>query len=368
MIPFIDLKAQYQAYKTEIDARVQGVLDRCDFIQGKDVKELEAYMSDYIGAHCVTAASGTDALLIPLLTKCLKPGDEIITSPFSFFATVEVIALLGYKPVFVDIDPETCTIDAAQIEKAITPKTKGIISVSLYGQCADLDAVNAVAQKHKIFHLEDAAQSLGAGYKNSKSCAVAEMSGTSLYPAKSLGAYGDAGLMFFKDKAHADEARIYMNHGQVVTYNHKYISINGRFDTLQAAIVMAKLPHYDEELAIRQEVADYYTSRLQGSSALLLKRASYTTRHVWAQYSLRVQKRSEFQQYLKDKGIPTAVHYPKALHLQDAAAYLGLKEGAFPIAEKMSTEIVSLPMHAFIDKDTRKLVMDVTCEALERIR
>lgn len=368
MIPFIDLKAQYQAYKTEIDARVAGVLERCDFIQGKDLKELEAFMSEYIGAHCVSVSSGTDALTIPLLAKNVKAGDEIITTPFSFFATAEAIALLGAKPVFVDINPDTCTIDPAKIEAAVTPKTKGIISVSLYGQCADLDAIEAIAKKHKLFHLEDAAQSLGAGYKNRKSGAIAEMAGTSLYPAKSLGAYGDAGLMFFTDKALADEARIFMNHGQVATYNHKYISVNGRMDTLQAAIVMAKLPHYDKELAVRQEIADYYTERLKGSSAIVLKRADYTTRHVWAQFSIRVAKRAQFQEFLKEKGVPTAVHYPKGLHLQDALSYLGHKEGAFPTTEKISQEIVSLPMHAFMDKNTRTVIMDAVCEALEKFR
>ncbi|MGL5721946.1 MAG: DegT/DnrJ/EryC1/StrS family aminotransferase [Brevinema sp.] len=366
MIPFIDLKAQYQAYKKDIDARIAGVLERCDFIQGKDLKEMEAFMSDYTGVHCVSVASGTDALLIPLLLKNIKPGDEIITTPFSFFATAEVIAILGAKPVFVDINPNTCTIDPSLIEAAITPKTKGIISVSLYGQCADLDAVETIAKKHNLFHLEDAAQSLGAFYKDRKSCAIAEMAGTSLYPAKSLGCYGDAGLMFFKDADMAAEARIYMNHGQTATYNHKYVSINGRMDTIQAAVIMAKMPHYDKELSIRQEVADYYNSRLEGSAATVVERASYTSRHVWAQYSLKVQNRQAFQDFLKEKGVPTAVHYPRGMHLQPALAYLGYKEGAFPITEKISQEIVSLPMHAFMSVDTQKIIMDHVTEALER--
>lgn len=365
MIPFVDLKAQYQAYKDSINARIQNVLERSDFILGQDVHELEEKMAEYVGAYTVSASSGTDALLIPLMAQDLQPGDEIITTPFSFFATVEVILLLKLKPVFVDINSNTCNIDTSKIEAAITPRTKGIISVSLYGQTSDLDVINDIARKYNIFHMEDAAQSLGAVYKGQMSGSVAEMSATSLFPAKSLGAYGDAGLMFFRDKKFADECRIYMNHGQESRYNHKYVGINGRLDTLQAAVTLAKFEHYETELSKRQELADFYNQAFNGTSIRFVERSEFTDKHVWAQYSIKVKNRESFAAYLANKGIPTAVHYPKPLHLQPALGFLGLKEGAFPVAEQISKEIISLPMHAFISLETRNLIADNVIKALE---
>ncbi len=367
MIPFIDLQAQYQAYKKEIDTRIEGVLSRNDYIMGKDVKELEEWMSNYTGTYAVALSSGTDALMIPLYAMDLKEGDEIITTPFTFFATAEVISFLKLKPVFVDIDPETCNIDINKIEGAITPKTKGIISVSLFGQTTDLDRIDGIAKKHNIFHIEDAAQSFGAIYKGRKSCGVAEVSTTSFFPAKPLGTYGDGGMMYFKNKDFADKCASIVNQGQSVRYEHQYIGVNARFDTFKAAILLAKLGHYDDELARRNEIATNYAKAFAGSKAIPLKIEEFTDRHAWAQYTLKVEQRDKVRDLLQEKGIPTAIHYPKPLHRQPALAYLGLKEGAYPIAEDMSTKVFSLPMHAFMDNDTQNIIIDGVLDVLNNI-
>ncbi|MGL5956663.1 MAG: DegT/DnrJ/EryC1/StrS family aminotransferase [Brevinema sp.] len=355
MIPFIDLQAQYQAYKKEIDERIQNVLTRNDFIMGKDVKELEEWMSEYTGTHAVAISSGTDALMIPLYAMDLKEGDEIITTPFTFFATAEIISFLKLKPVFVDIDPETCNIDLSKIEEAITPRTKGIISVSLYGQTPDLDKINEIAKKHRLFHLEDAAQSFGAIYKGKKSCSIAEISATSFFPAKPLGTYGDGGMMFFKDEDFSKKCASILNQGQSVRYSHQYVGVNARFDTIKAAVLMAKLPHYEEELQKREQLAEKYTKAFQGTVIKPLKRETFTDRHVWAQYTVVVEQRDKIQQLLQEKGIPTAIHYPKPLHMQPALEYLGIKE--IPVAEKMSQYVLSLPMHPFLAEETHDFII-----------
>lgn len=365
MIPFIDLQAQYQAYQSEINERISNLLKRNDFIMGQDVRELEEWMSAYTGTHAIAISSGTDALMIPLYAMDLQEGDEIITTPFTFFATAEVIAFLKLKPVFVDIDPDTCNMDISQIEAVITPRTKGIISVSLFGQTPDLDTINAIAQKHGIFHIEDAAQSFGAIYKGKKSCSVAPISSTSFFPAKPLGTYGDGGMMFFHDEVFAKKCTSILNQGQSIRYEHQYVGVNARFDTFKAAVLMAKLGHYEEELQKREEIATEYTKHFTSPQAVPLKRESFTDRHVWAQYTLKVTKRDEVKVKLEQKGIPTAIHYPRPLHLQPALSYLGLKEGAFPVAENMSQHVLSLPIHPFLSSDAQKTVIEGVLDAIQ---
>lgn len=367
MIPFIDLQAQYQAYKKEIDERIQGVLQRNDFIMGKDVKELEEWMSTYTNTYAVALSSGTDALMIPLYAMDLKEGDEIITTPFTFFATAEVISFLKLTPIFVDIDPDTCNIDVNKIETAITSKTKGIISVSLFGQTSDLDRINDIAKKHNIFHMEDAAQSFGAIYKGRKSCGIAEISTTSFFPAKSLGTYGDGGMMYFQDKDFATKCASIVNQGQSVRYEHQYIGVNARFDTLKAAVLMAKLEHYEDELQRRNELACNYAKAFEGTKVIPLKIESFTDRHVWAQYTLKVEQRDKVRELLQEKGIPTAIHYPKPLHKQPALSYLGLGDGTAPIAEEMVEKVFSLPMHAFLSDDTQEIIIEGVLDVLNTI-
>lgn len=357
-IPFIDLEAQYQAYKESIDLRIAEVLRRHDFIMGQDVRELELWMSNYTDTHALAVSSGTDALMIALYAMDLNPGDEIITTPFTFFATAEVIAFLGLRPVFVDIDKDTCNIDVTKIEAAITAKTKGIISVSLFGQTSDLDAIEAIARKHKIFHIEDGAQSFGAIYRGKKSCSVTDMSITSFFPSKPLGTYGDGGMIFLKDKDFALKCQSILNQGQIKRYDHKYVGVNARFDTIKAAILMAKLPHYESELEKREYIASRYHIGFKGYPIQILKRKKFTNRHVWAQYTIRIEDRDTVQLALEKKGIPTTVHYPKALHLQEAFAYLGLSEGTFPIAENMMQSVLSIPICPFLSESTQDYIIE----------
>ena len=367
MIPFIDLQAQYQAYKTDIDERISNVLKRNDFIMGKDVKELEEWMSNYTNTHAVAVSSGTDALMIPLYTMNLEEGDEIITTPFTFFATAEVISFLKLKPVFIDIDPDTCNMDISKIEQAITPRTKGIISVSLFGQTPDLDKINEIAKKHNIFHMEDAAQSFGTIYNGKKSGGVAEISTTSFFPAKPLGTFGDGGMMFFKDADFAAKCSSILNQGQVERYQHQYVGVNARFDTIKAAVLMAKLPYYDQELQRREEIALEYSQHFISSKAIPLKREKFTDRHVWAQYTLKIEQRDKVKSLLQERGVPTAIHYPKPLHLQSALAYLGLKKGSFPVAVDMSEKVLSLPMHPFMSNDTQNSIIGHVIDVLELV-
>ena len=367
MIPFIDLQAQYQAYKTEIDERISNVLKRNDFVMGKDVKELEEWMSNFTGTHALAVSSGTDALMIPLYAMDLKEGDEIITTPFTFFATAEIVSFLKLKPVFVDIDSDTCNIDISKIEQAITPRTKGIISVSLFGQTPDLDKINEIAKKHNIFHLEDAAQSFGAIYKGKKSGGVAEISSTSFFPAKPLGTYGDGGMMFFKDADFAAKCASILNQGQSERYSHQYVGVNARFDTMKAAVLMAKLPHYEQELQRREEIALGYSNAFTSPKAIPLKRETFTDRHAWAQYTLKVEKRDQVKELLQEKGVPTAIHYARPLHLQPALAYLGLKEGSLPVAEDMSNKVLSLPIHPFMSDDTHNIIIEHVNDVLKLV-
>lgn len=343
-IEFIDLKAQYANLKESIDARIQRVLDHGQYIMGPEVRELEESLETYTGAkHCVTVASGTEALLISLMALGVKPGDEIITTPFTFVATAEVIALLGALPVFVDVEPDTCNIDASLIEAAITPKTKAIMPVSLYGQVADMDEINAIAARHgNIPVIEDAAQSFGASYKNKKSCNLSSIGCTSFFPSKPLGCYGDGGAIFTNDDGLALAMREIRVHGQEKRYHHTRIGVGGRMDTLQCAIVLAKLGRFEWEVAQRIRIGKRYNDLFAGKIQTVAQRPDRAG--VYGQYTVLVDGRERLQQKLKEAGIPTAVHYPIPLHLQSAYADCGKHTGDFPVAEALSGRVMSLPM------------------------
>lgn len=339
-IDFANLNRQYLRYKDEIDQAVQKVIDSSSFIMGEDVQALENELSAYTGAkHAITCSSGTDALLLAMMALDIKPGDEVITTPFSFIATAETIAFLGAVPVFVDIEEESYNIDAKKIEEKITPRTKAIIPVSLYGQPSDMDEINAIATKYGLKVIEDAAQSFGATYKGKKSCNLSDIGCTSFFPAKPLGCFGDGGALFTNDDFLAEKIRSLRVHGQTKRYHHKYIGMGGRMDTIQAAVLRVKLKHYEDDLKRRQEVAKRYAEKL-GVKDIKGDRTS-----AWAQFSIEVRDREKVQASLKEKGIPTAVHYPKPLHLQECFKYLGYEKGSFPVAEQVSEDIMSLPMN-----------------------
>src|SRR6185436_10746314 len=321
---FTDLKTQYKALKRDIDARIQRVLAHGQYILGPEVRELEEKLAAYTGSrHCVTVASGTEALLIALMALDIKPGDEMITTPFTFVATGEMIVLLGAKPVFVDVEEDTANIDASKIASAITPRTRAIMPVSLYGQAADMDEINALAAKHGLPVIEDAAQSFGATYKGRKSGNLSTIGATSFFPSKPLGCYGDGGALFTNDDALATAMREIRHHGQSGRYVHTRIGVGGRMDSLQCAVVLAKLGRFDWELERRIALAKRYDKLLDRFHPIRV-RPDRTS--VFAQYTLRSAQRDRIQQVLKEKGIPTAVHYPQSLHQQPAyaAAYRGL--------------------------------------------
>ncbi len=340
---FTDLKAQYRALKREIDARMQRVLDHGQFILGPEVRELEEKLEAYTGAkHCVTVASGTEALLIALMALDVRPGDEVITTPFTFIATAEMIVLLGAKAVLVDVEEDTANIDARQIEVAITPRTRAVMPVSLYGQPADMDQINAIAARHRLAVIEDAAQSFGARYKGRPSCNLSTIGATSFFPSKPLGCYGDGGALFTSDDALAKAMREIRHHGQSGRYQHTRLGVGGRMDTLQCAVLLAKLGRFDWELERRIALAQRYDGLLARLRPIRVKPDRTS---VYAQYTIRSAERARIQDALKAKGIPTAVHYPLSLHQQPAysAAYPGL---SFPVAEKLAREVLSLPMSA----------------------
>ncbi|MBN2894364.1 MAG: DegT/DnrJ/EryC1/StrS family aminotransferase [Campylobacterales bacterium] len=357
-INFIDLQAQYRAYKEEIDREILEVCESAQFIGGPKIAQLEKSLAEYTdAAHAIACSSGTDALLLALMALEIKPGDEVITTPFTFIATAEVIAFLGAKSVFVDIEEKSYNIDSHKIEAAITERTKAIIPVSLYGQCADMDAINAIAAKHGLSVIEDACQSFGASYKGKKSCNLSTIGCTSFFPSKPLGCYGDGGAIFTNDDALAQKMRMLLNHGQNARYKHRYIGINGRLDAIQAAVLNVKLKHFDDELALRQKIAARYDDGLFTCNNVTTPYVKADRDSVYAQYSIRVQDRDNVAAALSARGIPTAVHYPMALHLQEAFAPLGYKAGDFPISEKISEEIMSLPMSPFLSHEDQEQII-----------
>ncbi|MCC6544989.1 MAG: DegT/DnrJ/EryC1/StrS family aminotransferase [Nitrospirae bacterium] len=355
---FIDLKRQYNKYKTDIDREIFEVLESTQFILGSKVSELEKQLAAYVGVRFgIGVSSGTDALLLALMAYGVKSGDEIICPPFTFIATAEVIALLGAKPVFVDIDEKTYNINPSLIEDKITDKTKGIIPVGLYGQVADMDTIYSIAQNRGLFVIEDGCQSFGATYKGRRSCGLPDVGVTSFFPSKPLGGYGDGGMVFTDNEDIAKKINSLHVHGEEKRYQHKYIGINGRLDAIQAAILLAKFKYLEEEIKLRQQKGAYYTDGLKDVVV-----APYIESHntsVYAQYSIMAgKKRDELTKYLNDNGVPTAIHYPKPLHLQEAFSYLDYSEGDFPVSEKTSKEILSLPMSPFITKDEQDYVIE----------
>jgi UDP-2-acetamido-2-deoxy-ribo-hexuluronate aminotransferase len=362
-INFIDLKAQYQAYKTEIDKEVLEVMASAQFIGGEKLNTLERDLATYTGAtHAIGCSSGTDALLLSLMALDIGVGDEVITTPFTFIATAEVIALLGAKSVFVDIDETTYNIDPTLIEAAITDKTKAILPVSLYGQCADMDAINAIAAQYDLPVIEDGCQSFGATYKGKKSCNLSTIGCTSFFPSKPLGAYGDGGAIFTSDDALAAKMRMLLNHGQNERYKHKLIGINGRLDAIQAAVLNVKLAHFDAEVTKRKEIGERYATLLK-ESRVITPAIAEGNQSVYAQYSIRTTEREVLSAHLQSKGIPVAVHYPMPLHLQEAFAHLGYQKGDFPLSERISDEIMSLPMSPYLTQEQQDYIISTIKEA-----
>ena len=356
---FIDLKSQYRALRTDINARIQAVLDHGQFILGPEVREFEQRLEQYVNsAHCISVASGTEALLIALMALDIGPGDEVITSPFTFVATAEVIALVGAKPVFVDVEPDTANMDAAQLDAAITTRTKAIMPVSLYGQPADMDEISAIAARRgDIAVIEDAAQSFGATYQGRRSGALSTLGCTSFFPSKPLGCYGDGGAMFTDDAALAQACREIRVHGQSGRYHHTRIGLGGRMDTLQCAILLAKMARFDWEIARRIEIGERYATAIRASGAkveLLTVRPDRTS--VWAQYTVLVDNRDAVQERMKQQGIPTAVHYPRPLNRQPAYEKL-CDPKPMPVSESLAQRVISLPMSADLsDAQIEKVV------------
>jgi UDP-2-acetamido-2-deoxy-ribo-hexuluronate aminotransferase len=343
-LDFIDLKSQYAALRESINARIQRVLDHGQYIMGPEVKELEDRLAAYTGArHCITVASGTEALLIALMALDLKPGDEVVTTPFTFAATAEMIVLLGGKPVFVDIEPDTANIDASLIEAKITPRTRAIMPVSLYGQCADMDEINTIAARHGLPVIEDAAQSFGATYKGRKSGNLSTLGCTSFFPSKPLGCYGDGGAIFTSDDRLAQACREIRVHGQSARYQHTRVGVGGRMDTLQCAVVLAKLERFEWEIAQRLALGEAYRSQLSQLPGVRLLAVRPDRDCVWGQYTVFVENRAAVQDALKAQGVPTAVHYPKPLHHQGAYAALCCPD-CCPESVKAGTLVMSLPM------------------------
>jgi UDP-2-acetamido-2-deoxy-ribo-hexuluronate aminotransferase len=359
-MPFIDLKAQYRALQPQIQARINAVLEHGQYIMGPEVKELEDRLAAYTGArHCITVASGTEALLMSLMALGIGPGDEVITTPFTFAATAEVIVLVGAKPVFVDIEPDTCNIDSRLIEAKITPRTKAIMPVSLYGQVADIDEINAIAARHSgIPVIEDAAQSFGATYKGRKSCNLSTIGCTSFFPSKPLGCYGDGGAIFTNDDALAKALREIRVHGQERRYHHTRVGVGGRMDTLQCAVVLAKLERFDWEIERRLTLGEAYRRKLQAAGAALGLLAVRPDRDcVWAQYTVFVENREALQEQLAAQGVPTAVHYPVSLNRQPAYAHLCCPD-CVPHSDWAAQRVMSLPMSADLMEEDCSLVVD----------
>lgn len=356
---FIDLKAQYRIIEDSVDARIHAVLEHGRFILGPEVAELESELARRTGSrHCISCASGTDALLIALMALGTSAGDEVITSPFTFIATVEMIVLLGATPVFVDIDPSTYNLDPSQVAGAITSRTRAVMPVSLYGQCADLDAVRDAGGDLPI--VEDGAQSFGASYKGGQSCNLSTIGCTSFFPSKPLGCYGDGGACFTND----DDLSVVMleirNHGQASRYNHVRLGINGRMDTIQAAVLLAKLEVFERELLLREEVAQRYRERLDG--VVQTPWIAEGNRSAYAQYTIEVEDRELVANLLHEEGIPTAIHYPIPAHLQPAFANLGYGKGDFRHSERAADRVLSLPMHPYLTAEEQ----DRICDAVKR--
>ena len=349
-IDFANLQVQYQKYKTDIDASIHSILNKSNYIMGEEVKKLEAELSIFTGAkHAITCSNGTDALLLALMALDIQPGDEIITTPFTFISTAETISSMKAKPIFVDIEADTFNIDASLIEAAITDKTKAIMPVSLFGQPADMEAIQVIADKYNLKIIIDGAQSFGATYNSKTDSNLGDISTTSFFPSKPLGCYGDGGAVFTNNDEYAEKIKMIRVHGQNKRYHYKYIGMGGRLDTIQAAILLAKLPYYKKELGEREKVANSYSNKIKSNATLPIIRLNRSS--VWAQYTVRVNNRDEVKKKLQDNGIPTAIYYPVPLHLQECFQPLNYKIKDFPLAEEASNCVLSLPMNAYLSDD-----------------
>jgi len=367
-IPFNDLQAQYKACREAIDGQIREVLDSSRYILGEKVEQLERELARRVGVrHAVGVGSGTQALMLALMAIGLKPGDEVITTPFTFVAPAEAVVLLGGVPVFVDIEPDTFNMDPAGIEERITPRTRAIMPVDLFGQCADYGAIGEIARRHGLAVIEDAAQAFGAQQQGRSACALGDIGCTSFYPAKPLGCYGDGGMVFTDDEETAELVRSLRVHGQGGSrYENVRIGLCARLDAIQAAVLLGKLPAFDAELQRRQQVAERYSRALRGEVVTPSVRPG--NRSAWAQYCIRVPRRDEFCRALEEEGIPTAVFYPIPLHLQRAFAPLGYRPGDFPVAEAAAREVVSLPMHAYLDERTQERIIQCVRRALDGLK
>jgi UDP-2-acetamido-2-deoxy-ribo-hexuluronate aminotransferase len=353
---FIDCKEQYRRYKTEIDDRMRAVLAHGQFVMGPEISELEQALAKYVGVrHCITCSSGTHTLEIALRALGIGPGDEVITVPFTWISTAEVIALVGARPVFVDIEPDTFNMNVDLLPAAITPRTKAILPVSLFGQMPDYDRINALATRHGLPVMEDAAQSFGAEQRGRKSGGVTTIGSTSFFPAKPLGCFGEGGALFSNDAPLAEKMRAIRSHGSLHRHHHYLLGTNGRFETIQAAVLLAKLPHFEWEVRERGRIGARYSAALQDFCTVPSVAPGNT--HVYAQYTIRVQERDHVAERLKRLGIPTAVHYPKCLHEQPVFSKLGYNLGDFPESEKASHEVLSLPMHPFLSPEQQDQII-----------
>jgi len=364
-IEFTDLKKQYKILENEINLAIKEVIESAKFINGPQVSELEQKIANYCNRkYGIGVASGTDALLLSLMAINLEPGDEVITTPFTFIATAEVITLLKAMPVFVDIEEDTYNIDVSKIEEKITSKTKAIIPVHLYGQMADMDEIIEIAKKYNLFVIEDAAQAIGAEYKNRKAGSIGDFGAFSFFPAKNLGCYGDGGMIVTNNKEFAEKLYMLREHGAKAKYQHSIIGTNARLDTIQAAILLVKLKYLDVWIENRIKLAKKYSEKLKN-----LVKTPYiksNRKAVFNQYTIRTEKRDELIKFLNQNGIPTAIHYPKPLHLQEAFSYLGYKKGDLPVSEKVAKEVISLPMYPEMTEEEQNMVIETIYNFFEK--
>lgn len=372
-VPMVDLVGQYKKIKPEVDAALAEILSNASFINGPAVKQFQANLEKYLGIkHVIPCANGTDALQVAMMALNLQPGDEVITTSFTFIATAEVIALLKLTPVLVDVDPETFNIDPIAIEKAITPKTKAIVPVHLFGQCADMDAIMEIAEKHQLYVIEDNAQAIGANYtgkdgQTRKAGTIGHIGCTSFFPSKNLGCYGDGGAIFTNNDELAAQIRVVVNHGMVVRYYHDYVGVNSRLDSMQAAILDIKLKHLDEYADARRYAANYYNKAFASCDKLKTPVTAGFTDHVFHQYTLVTHcvDRQKLMDHLQSKGISSAIYYPVALHMQKAYIDPRYKKGDFPVTEKLCKTVFSLPIHTEFDDETLEYVTSSVLEFLQ---
>ena len=366
----VDLQTQYQHIKEDIDRGIQAVIDSAAFVKGPAVTEFQSHLEAYTGAkHVITVGNGTDALQIALMGLGLKPGDEVITPTFTFIATAEVVALLGLTPVVVDVDWDTMNISVEAIRKAITPRTKAIVPVHLFGQCADMEPIMAIAREHHLYVVEDACQAIGAQYTFSdgttrQAGTMGDIGCTSFFPSKNLGCYGDGGAIFTNHDELAAQMRAIANHGMVVRYHHDRVGVNSRLDAIQAAVLDAKLPHLDEYIAARQRAAAYYDKAFAGNPHVLTPARQAHSTHVYHQYTLRLVgvDRDKVREALAEKKIPSMVYYPVPLHLQKAYQDPRYKAGDFPVAERLAGCVLSLPMHTELDDEQLSVITSAVAE------